>query len=127
MLADPLVVTYNGSSKTLPRASRFVPGVAKLLGRSSYGTADGEFVAQSSASLMSDGTTRSEILLGRIQQDDDANPFTGGWTSVPNYFGMVYVCNRYKLNSAVDIPLLRTALGSYLTTSVELKLMNGEL
>lgn len=128
MLSDPLTVTYNSVAKTLarryaiPRAS-----VSKRLSSSSYATSDLEFAMFSSYSLLGDGLVRSELLFQRIQQDDDANPFTGDWRPLPNRFGVIYEVNPLKFNTSTDIPLIRSALLSFVDSTMQNRLIAGEV
>jgi len=127
LLTDPLSVTYNGGAVSLPRASGLRPGVRREIGRSIYRSSTGEFTVFTTRSLLSDGTTRVEIILERVAQDADSNPFTGDWKRLPNRFGFVYEVNDLAYASGTDIGLLRTALDSFVTSTVQNRLVAGEL
>jgi hypothetical protein len=122
MFSDPLGITYNAVAKSLPRASRSQPGIRKVLGHASYQTNDGEFYANTTRSLMSDGYLKSEITLGR-QVPDTTEPIT----SYRNEFGFVYYMNPTLYVSTVDIGRLRTALSTLVDASFEARIIGGEL
>lgn len=127
MLTDPLSVTYNGTAVSLPRASGIKPAARRELGRSVYKSGTGEFSVFTTRTLLSDGTTRIEILLERVAQDADSNPFTGDWKKLPNRFGFVYEVNDFAYGTSTDIGLLRSALSSFVNSTIEGRLVAGEL
>lgn len=127
MLSDPISITYNTVAKSLARAAgRKIPGTKKALGGSVYTTSDGEFQVNTSSSLLADNSVRVEITLTRTTPDSDSDPFNSNWTALPNSFGFVYVVANNRYFSVVDVPLLRAALSSFVTSAVELRLMQGE-
>jgi len=126
MFSDPLVVTYNSVAKNLPRAITSRSGVSKQTGASSYVTADGEFQVFTTQSLLGTQGTRSEITLGRITPDPDG-PLTGSYDLYPNRFGLIYETNSLRYATAVDVPLLRTALLSLVDASFQTRLIAGEV
>jgi len=62
MLSDPLSVTYDGVSKSLPR-------VASAAGLSVYRTSDGEVEVQISHSYTAEGRKRHSVKLSRRMPD----------------------------------------------------------
>lgn len=127
MLSDPIVLAYNSTTKTLPVAMAVMPGVKKVVGRRSYAEPNGEFVVTTTSSLLSDNSSRVEMLLTRTTPDNDADPFTGSGAQLPNSFGLVYVVNNVHYASSVDIPRLRAALLNYVDTATELRIIGGEI
>lgn len=127
MLSDPLAVTYDGVAKTLPRSTGVTSGVTKRLGVNFYRTADGEFVAKTARSLLANGSFLSSIELGRTTPDADSDPFNGDWSALPNFFGLTYTVNPVRYATSVDIPRLRTALLALVDTSLQARLISGEL
>lgn len=125
MLSDPLAVTYDGSSKSLPRATSFKPGVAKKLGSSSYASSDGEFSVRTERFLLADGSYRTEFTLFRTNPDPDPDPMVG--VQRTNGVGLVFITDALGLNTSVDIPLLRTALLAYVDSATQSRLIAGEL
>jgi hypothetical protein len=126
MLPDPSSVTYNAVAKSLARGAGFFPGPVRRLGDSFYATADREFEMKIARTLMGNDVERTEILLSRTTYDNDANPHTGT-RIVPNRFGVVYEVNTSRYDTETDIPLLRTALLSFVDTSTQSKLIAGEM
>lgn len=127
MLSDPLSITYNSVAKSLPRSSGRLPGEVRLLGTQMYADSAGEFVAKTTRSLLADGSNRVEFLLGRTNPDTDSDPFNAGSTRLPNYVGIVYITNSSLWNTSVDVPLLRTALLSFVDSTLAGRLIGGEL
>ena len=126
MLPDPLTVTYNSVAKTLPRSAAPRAAVRKLIGSSSFATSEHGFELFTSQARMTDGCRRAEVLLSRTTPDPDSNPFTDSYQFLPNRFGFVYEVNRLGAFSTTDIPLLRSALTSLITSAFELKVIGGE-
>lgn len=122
MLSDPLSITYNSVAKSLPRVSS-----SKTAGVSSsvYRTADGEF------ELTVDQTARNggvyvDVMFTRTTPDP--SPGAGHiWNQLPNGFGVSYFVNDTSYASAVDIPLLRTALLSFVDSTIQGRLLGGEV
>lgn len=128
MLPDPLVVTYNGSTKNLPRAAFERTGVSKLIKSSSYVTSNGEFAVTTAAYSVGKFDTRVEIVLRRVLPDSDADPFNGNNAdSLGNGFGFVLEFNKFQYGTSVDLPLLRTALTSLVDSTFLGRLVGGEI
>lgn len=125
MFSDPLVVTYNSSSKSLPRAASPFNGITKLLGTSSYATSDGEFAVKTARFSSGSSHTRSEIILSRIVPDSD--PFTGVTPDARNSVGLIFEVNDLRMGTSVDVPLIRAALLSLVDSSFQTRLYSGEL
>jgi len=127
VLADPLAITYNSVAKSLPRASGRIPKRPGVVGVSSmYATADGEFVAKTTNLSTKEGLTFATIELCRNVPDTDTDPFNSQDLWLPNSFGLSYVVNPFRFQTSTDIPLLRSALLAFVTSSIELRLINGE-
>lgn len=116
MLSDPIAVTYDSVAQSLPRSTGVSPAVRKVLGSSFYKTADGQFVAKTTRSLLSDGSYRTEITLTRV------DPVK----LVSNSVGMTFDTNSLGANPG-DLTKLRDALNSFITPAVATRLSGGEI
>jgi hypothetical protein len=125
VLSDPAVLTYNSVSKSLARGSGEIPGPSKRIDSSYYATSDGEFSLGITQSALRGGGLKSEISFGRQDSDASSNPYSGFPIAV-NRFGLVYEVNPLHENTAVDIPLLRTALLAYVDSTLQGRLLGGE-
>lgn len=125
MLSDPLSVTYNSSVKSLARTGPSASGVKRVLSKTGYNTADGEFRVNVTQSLLGNGSERAEILLTRLQLDPDG-PFTGNYVELPNSVGLVFETNQLKYNASTDIPLLQAALTTLVDATLRGRLIGGE-
>lgn len=125
MFTDPLAITYSGSGKSLARVAGFKPGLARTIATQRYATPDSEFEAFVSQATMGGDMIRSELMLGRTAPDPDS-PFAGRWDPWPNRIGLCYEVNSPRYGTAVDIPLLRTALLSLVDTAFQSRLIAGE-
>jgi len=117
---------YAGSAKSLARTAGSIPGIAKLVGRSAYRTADGEFSLHLESSLRADGSSRVEILLGRTMLDPDS-PFVGNYNQWPNRVGLVFEANNLRYNTSTDIGVIRTSLNSLVDAALQNRLIGGEI
>lgn len=126
MLSDPAAITYNSVSKSLARGAGIVPGPSKVLDSSYYATSDGEFSLGITLSALRGGGRKSEISLGRLDTDAASNPYSGFPLAI-NRFGLVYEVNPLHENTATDIPLLRTALLAFVDSTLQGRLLGGEL
>jgi len=125
VFTDPLAITYSGSSKSLARVAGFKPGLAKTITAQRYATPDSEFEAFVSQATMGGGLVRSELMLGRTAPDPDG-PFVGRWDSWSNRIGISFEVNSPRYNTAVDVPLLRTALLTLVDATFQSRLIAGE-
>lgn len=126
MLTDPAALTYNGSGISLPRGTGEFPGISKQGSTTHYRTSSGEFEMGVSHSFLGGGAIRSMILLGRNDVDATSNPFPGLPLTF-NRFGLVYDVNVMHQETATDIPLLRTALLAFVDSTLQLRLIGGEM
>lgn len=122
MFTDPISVSYNGSSKTLPRVS--------LRGSSSlYRTADGEF--EVSISKFPDRRTRQalvQLMLSRTLPDSTPVNVFDDYRPIRNSFGIVYGFDSDTLYQAnVDGPLLRAAVLALADSTFTSRLVSGEI
>lgn len=126
MLTDPLSVTYNGTSKTLPQVTGKTDGLdqAKLINARKYATADGEFSVATRQSVLKDGTRKAEIFLSRTAPETDTNTVWQGYFS--NAVGLTFIVNSAGANASVDIPLIRAALLSLVDSGLQTRLIGGE-
>jgi hypothetical protein len=120
MFSDPLAVTYNSSAKSLPRVSAGPSGTV-------YRTADGEFeVSISNHSVARDGSQVSIQLARRLPDPTPSNVFDD-YRSIKNSFTLSYGFDLLtKAEASVDIPLLRSALLSFVDTTLQGRLIAGE-
>jgi hypothetical protein len=125
MLTDPVTVVYSGSSKSLARAAGTIPGVVKVMGRSVYKTADGEYSLHVENARRADGSSRAEILLGRTMLDPDS-PFVGNYNLWSNRVGLIFESNDLKVNTNTDIGLLRASLLTLVDSTLQGRLIGGE-
>lgn len=116
MLSDPIAVTYDSSVQTMPRSTGIYPVVRKVLGQNYYKTADGQFVAKTTRSLLSDGSFRTEILLSR------ADPIE----MTSNSVGIIFDTNSMGENPG-DLTKLRDALNAFVTPAIATRLSGGEI
>jgi hypothetical protein len=97
-------------------------------GTSRFATADGEYVTKITYLSGKTGYDRVEIGLCRNILDPDSNPATiQPDLYLANAVSLSYTFNRYKEATIVDAPLLRSALSSFVTPAIELKLLSGEM
>lgn len=125
MLPDPLVVTYDGTAKSMPRTGVTPTPVGQLVASTSYSTADGEFNVKVESFKLGKGVTRREVILTRTTPDPDG-PFAGSYPFIPNSFGVIYHTNETNYSSVTDIPKLRSALLSFLDTTTQGRVLSGE-
>lgn len=127
MLSDPLAPTYNSVALSLPRASGSYPGSGKRLGAAVYSTPDGEFKIYTEFASLSSVMQRSTILMERRALDSDTDPSNGGAYYLPNRFGLVYDFDINRRSTSVDVPRLRTALLALVDSTLQGKLIGGEI
>jgi hypothetical protein len=125
VLTDPLSVTYNSTAKSLPRGSGSFNGPAKRLSQSFYATSDQEFQL-GITKLDLRNAVRTEIILRRNDVDATSNPYPGMGLTF-NGFGLILEANNLKLETNTDIPLLRTALLALVDSTLQAKIIGGEL
>jgi hypothetical protein len=122
MLSEPLSITYDGAAKSF---NRIAFANEKEGSASQFVTSDGQFdvfIRQTDQGQM----LRYEVSLGRRQLDNDANPFTGNWSDLPNRVGLVFEVNRLRFNSSTDLPLLQSALLAWCDSTVRGRIVAGE-
>ena len=126
MLSDPLSITYNSVGKSLPATGSFEPAVGRLINSRRYATSDSQFEVFTSSWINGD-VVRTEITLRRTTPDPDSDPFTGNTPALPNSVGLVFEANTLRYATSVDIPLLRTALLALVDSTLQGRLIAGEL
>jgi len=119
MFTDPLSLTYDGSAKSLPRVSAARAGTA-------YATSNGEFEMKvSDLSRLRGGRHGCEILLTRVVPDPTPADFES--RLITNSFGFVIGFDPQTRTEASDnLPKLRAALDSFVTSTVLNRLIAGE-
>lgn len=123
MFTDPLSVTYNSVAKSLIRVS--ISENATL-----YRTADGEFelMRLDSSPNAKDGSITRSILLTRVLPDPTPSDVFDDFRRVSNTFGITYTVENPKgSDTAVDIPRLRTALLALVDSTLEGRILGGEM
>lgn len=121
MFSDPLSVTYNGSSKSLPKI-----GTTRNYNR--YKTADGEFEVYISNNPDSRTgiLTVSVKLIRNIPDPTPSDPFDP-FRSEANAFSIGYSTDLATHNQAsTDHPLLRSALLALVDSTFYGRLISGE-
>jgi hypothetical protein len=126
MLSDPISLTYNGNAKSLARAPRPRTGVRKVVGRSGFTSDTGEFVVETTSMLMSDRSRKVEITLYRNP------PYSGSITPPPqseqgNGVSLCFIVNENFNETVTDIPLIRAALLAYVDSTIQSKLLQGQI
>lgn len=121
MLNDPLSVTYDGNAKSLPRVSVMNNG-------SIYRTADGEFRVEIRKTPRSrDGKISTSVMLVRRLPDPTPSNVFDDFRVIENSFGISLGFDLTRSESSVDIPKLRTALLAFADSTLQSRLIGGEL
>jgi len=121
VFTDPFSVTYNGSTKTLPRTS--AKGSS-----SSYRTADNEFEINISRSRdQRDGRALVQFELVRTLPDPTPGDAFDAFRNIRNSFGVSYGYDpSTRSQASVDLPLLRTAVLTVVDATLMGRLIGGE-
>jgi len=120
MLTDPLTVTYDGNAKTLPR-------ISGSRDRTVYRTADGEFEVEiSDYPISRDGSNGRAIKLTRRLPDPTPGDAFDAYRYIKNSFAISYGFDPTRAEVSVDIPRLRTALLSFVDSTLQSRLIAGE-
>jgi hypothetical protein len=119
LLSDPLSVTYDGTSKSLPRTST-TPN------RTVYRTGDAEFEVTVSNSVARDGTQRIDVNLSRTAPDPTPNDAFDAFRKITNSFGISIKFDSTRANLSDDLPKLRTALLAFVDSTLQSRLIGGE-
>jgi hypothetical protein len=121
VLTDPLSITYNGSAKTLPRISLDGQG-------SIYRSADGEFEISISRFLPPRyGVGGAGVFLARRIPDPTPSNVFDNYRFIYNTVGITYGFDSLtRAEASVDLPRLRTALLSFVDSTLEGRLIAGE-
>jgi len=121
MFTDPFSVTYNGSGLSLPRVE-----VAKDYSR--YRTADGEFEMVIANNLnRNSGPASCSIKLSRRLPDPTPGNAFDDFREIRNTFGFSYSFDALtRAEASVDIPRIRTALDTLVTSTLQGRIISGE-
>jgi len=121
VLTDPLTVTYDGNAKSLPRV--FLDSRGSI-----YRSADGEFEISISKFLPPRyGVGGAGIFLARRIPDPTPSNVFDNYREIWNTFGVTYGFDaNTRANASVDLPLLRTALLSFVDATLQGRLIGGE-
>jgi len=123
MFSDPLSVTFNGSSKSLPRIETWA-------NRTVYRTADGEFQisiwdSESPQNKQVAGKTTTNIELARRIPDPTPTNSFDDWRQISNAFRIGYSYDTSHA-SLGDLDLLRAALLALVDATFQGRLITGE-
>jgi len=121
VLTDPLSVTYDGSAKSLPKVSLDSRG-------SVYRTADGEFEVSISKFLPPRyGMGGAGIFLARRLPDPTPSNVFDDYRFIYNTVGITFGFDALtRAEASVDLPRLRTALLSFVDTTLMGRVISGE-
>jgi len=122
MFTDPLTVSYDGNSLSLPRVS--------LRGRESlYRTADGEFeVSISNSPNRRSGQSFGQLMLTHTVPDPTPADVFNTFRVVRNSVGITYGFDALtRAQIAVDAPLLRTAVLALGSAAFMSRVVAGEI
>jgi hypothetical protein len=121
VLTDPLSVTYDGVSKSLPRISAGRNG-------SIYRTADAEFeVSISNFKPPQYGSGGTRIYLARRLPDPTPSNVFDDYRFIYNTVGITFGFDALtRAEASVDLPRLRTALLALVDTTLQGRLIAGE-
>lgn len=123
MLTDPLAVTYDGSSLSLPRIA--VAGANSL-----YATADGSYefsIRSLNFGSVVDGASRVDCMFTRKLPDPTPSNVFDAYRVIKNGFGLSYVFDsQTRAETSVDIPRLRTAVLALLDSTLQGRIIAGE-
>jgi hypothetical protein len=119
VLSDPLSISYDGSAKSLARVS--VKG-----NRTVYRTADREFEMSISKLPMERGQESFSIRFSRMAPDPTPSNAFDPYRSVVNSFELGVICDESRFETSTVVPLLRSALNSFVDSSMLNRLIAGE-
>jgi hypothetical protein len=120
MLTDPVSVTYDGNAKSLPRIASGRRGTI-------YATGDGEFlVSIRDLSTLPGGRHGSEITLTRVLPDPTPANVFDDFRRITNTFGFVISFDPTRAEASDNLPKLRTALDSFVNSTMLNRLIAGE-
>jgi len=122
-----MVVTYDGTTYSLPRASSEIRSLrtdGKLLSASSYYNPSSRLQVQTLQTYNQQLSARFHevYLLKRAGALGDFYP-----DDKINGVGLVYLVNDYREESSTELPKLQTALTSLVTSPFQARLLGGEV
>jgi hypothetical protein len=120
MLTDPLSVTYDGSTKTLPRVSAGSRGTV-------YRTADGELEVSISRDPSWNGNERRSVKLSRTSPDPTPENVFDGFRNITNSFTISYEFDPSRFELSDELPRLRAALLNLLDVPTQGRIISGEM
>jgi hypothetical protein len=92
-----------------------------------YRTSDGEFeIRISDTPKGRDGSLGRLIWLSRVLPDPTPGNSFDDYRFIRNGFGLTYGFDVSRAESSVDIPLLRTALLSFVDSTMQNRIIGGE-
>jgi hypothetical protein len=121
VFSDPISVTYDGNVLSLPRT-------ASGKNHSRYNTADRLYeIFISHGTPAQDGLVRVSIQMTRRLPDPTPSNVFDDYRDVRNIFGFSYgYDSQTRAETSVDVPRLRTALSSFVDSSLQARLISGE-
>lgn len=121
MLPDPLVFTYDGVSKSLPRTN-----VTKTMTR--YETPDGDLRIKIWRSPAADDTGRTFVRITCERRTPDPTPSDvfDPYRDIINSFELGFCVDKTRHEADTVLPLLRSALTTFVDTTMMNRLIAGE-
>jgi len=120
VFTDPFSVTYNGTAYSLPRT-----GLDRQ--QSFYSTADGTLALNVRNSTGREGSRLAVIELQRRVPDPTPTDVFDPYRDVINGFSVGFRTDVTKASASSDIPLLRTALLALVDSTLQGRLISGEM
>jgi len=121
MFSDPLSVTFDGSSKSLPRVETYSDRVV-------YRTADGEFqvdITGNSSRKAVNGVRNAGIKLARRIPDPTPLNSFDDWRQIVNAVSIAFQYDESRAGLG-DLDLLRSALLTLVNPTFQSRLIQGE-
>lgn len=121
MLSEPLSITYNSVAKSLARVSTSAT-------RSRFRTSDGEFECSIRNYPVEPGndTLYVGVILSRIAPDPTPSDVFDPYRNIRNSVELRFGVDTTRYEASTVIPLLRTALNSFLDTTMTNRIIAGE-
>lgn len=120
MLSDPLTITYSGSGKSLARQS-FAANASR------YASSDGQFVLEvTSYPKKRQEVNQVGIKLTRVAPDPTSSDVFDPYRDVRNSIELRFETDITRFEASTVIPLLRTALDSFVDVAMMNRIIAGE-
>jgi hypothetical protein len=120
LLSDPLTITYSGSGKSLARLSYGADS-------SRYASSDGQFVMEiTTYPKPREAANLVGIKLTRLAPDPTPSDVFDPYRDVRNSIELRFETDISRFEASTVIPLLRTALDSFVDSTMLNRLIGGE-